>query len=103
MKYSFVPSIIEMQYAHFWNITFYAILLGIYISNAKEIDIYGLDFWEGDYLNKLSTDIQKAIPERKDMYNKFYELIDKHKFISFTMYTKSSKVRERDNLTIVRV
>jgi hypothetical protein len=103
LRYYFVPNILASLYRFYDNITFYAILRLIYIENCKDISIIGMDFWEGDYLTKKSTDHQKTIPAMKDMYFKFYDLVDKHSFVNFTSYTVSKKLKDQKNLKVIVV
>ena len=103
LKYHFVPNILVQPYAQWNNITFYAMLKAIYSDNSKDVLIIGLDFWEGDYINKKTTEKQKTLPRVNDLYNKFKQIITLHPFVNFTLYTLSDKIKSHNNLKVVKV
>jgi hypothetical protein len=98
LHYHFVPPELQMLYSTMNNITFYGIMRALYMDRAMEIDIIGLDFWEGEYLQKQSTDFQKKIPFEKNLYTLFYKLISSHMDTQFKLYTVSKKGFRLSNL-----
>jgi hypothetical protein len=100
LAYKFVPKQYEWVFRNFNNITFYGIVLASEIYNPQLIHIMGLDFWEGNYTFKDSTDYQKTIPEKNNLYEKFNVLIDKYDYRKFTIHTVSNKILEKKNLSV---
>ena len=99
----FVPKELLKLYQSMNNITFYGVMLAAHVDKADEIYMVGLDFWEGEYLNKLSSPKQKNLPFEKNLYRLFKDLISYHLNIKFRLFTVSEKVIPQPNLEIINV
>jgi len=93
------PDNLAWVFENYNNISFYGIVRACEYHISENIYIIGLDFWQGNYTFKKSTEKQKVMPKNRNLYEKFYTVIGKYPDVNFKMYTVAS-IEPRKNLEV---
>lgn len=100
------PGIRERRYSDWWWATtgLFAIDLASFW-RPKDIWICGLDFYQSEYFakEKLHVGIKKNAKRSKIMMKNLYEIVKRDSDIKFHIFTKSTKIENRENLEVTNV
>ncbi len=71
---------------------------------VKKIVVVGLDFYESDYFisERVKASYKTNRKRSKEMRKYFNAIVDRDKQIEFVVYTSSKRLKEKENLSIVR-
>ena len=71
----------------------------------KNLYIYGLDFYDSDYLarEKINTSIAKNRRRADEMVKNFLAIFKRDKDIKVTLFTYSDRVKSQNNVTVSKV